>query len=200
MKTIKKYFYTSFLITFFLFGTACADDSSSKLKDIIKDSINNKAQQTDRVTVRKILQWPNSCEERFNFPTSGLTFFKQTDDDYVVQVTCTYGSYQGMSLFYKINLSKPTPISNQIKLPIYSYKNKLAAEYKTEIWGNVLTTSTVNNFNLLILYSGFGHCGSLTTYNLSGNQPKIIQLKMQPDCESKERVRDPDKWKSIKVR
>ncbi len=200
MKTIKNYFYTSFVITLFLFGIACADDKSSKLKTIIKNSINNKTQQTDRSTVRKILQWPNSCEERFNFPTSGLTFFKQTDDDYIVQVTCTYGSYQGMSLFYKTKVSNAA--ASQIKFPSFSSDKKanLTKSNKSEIWGNVLTTSTVKNFQILDLYSGFGNCGSLTTYDLTGNQPKVIQLKMQSDCESKKLIRDPEKWNVIKIK
>lgn len=183
-----------------LFGSVCADDNSSKLKIIIHDSINNKSQQADRAVVRKILQWPNSCEERFNFPTSGLTFFKQTVDEYIAQVTCTYGTYQGMSLFYKINLSETKPTFSQIKLPTYSSKNKSSAEYKSEIWGNVLTTSTVKGFNVLNLYSGYGHCGSLTTYDLTGKQAKVVQLKMQPNCDAKEKVRDSEKWGNIKIK
>ena len=185
MKIIKRHFYTSLVITLFLFGSACAEDNSSKLKTIIHNNINNKSLQTDRALVRKILLWPNSCEERFNFPTSGLTFFKQAADDYIAQVTCTYGTYQGMSLFYKINVNESIPTFSQIKLPTYNSKNKSSAEYKSEIWGNVLTTSTINEFNVLNLYSGYGHCGSLTTYDLSGKQAKVIQLKMKTNCDSK---------------
>ena len=198
MKIIIKHFYNSFIITFILFGTACAIDGSSNLKAVIKNSINN-AQQTDRTSVRKILQWPDSCEESFKFPTSGLTFFKHTDNNYVVQVICTYGSYQGMSLFYKLNVSLAE--ASQVKFPSLNSKNKtrLTLPNKAEIWGNVLTTSTVKNFQILNLYNGFGNCGSLATYDLTGNQAKLVTLKSQPDCDAKKMLRDPEKWKTIKL-
>jgi len=200
MKTNNKNLYNSLIITLFLFGSACADDNSSKLQNIIDSSLKNKSKQTDRADIRKTLQWPTSCEERFNFPTSGLTFFKQSNDQYIAQITCTYGSYQGMSLFYKINLSKNLPTTTQIKLPTYNSKSNSVSGYSSEIWGNVLTTSTVKEFNILNLYSGYGHCGSLTTYDLSGKLPKIIKLKMQSDCDTKEKIRDYNKWKAIKVK
>ena len=63
-----------------------------------------------------------------------------------------------------------------------------------------LTTSTVKEFNVLNLYSAYGHCGSLTTYDLTNNQAKVIQLKMQPDCDAKEKIRAPEKWKNFKLK
>ena len=192
--------YLSFILLFLVFGNACAYDSSAALHSIIQDAINTKSQPAHRVSLRKIFNWSDSCEKRFNYPTSGLTFFKQSDNLYIVQVMCTYGSYQGMSLIYRLNLSQSTPTSSQINFPVYSSNNKSDTEFKDEIWGNVLTTSTLNNFKALNLYSGHGHCGSLTTYDLAGNQAKIIQLKMEPDCDEKEKVRDPEKWNNIKIK
>lgn len=198
MNTIRKQFYYLALLPMLLLGTACADDNTSLLKKIIKDSINNQSKISQRTTIRKTLKWPDSCEERFNSPKAGLTFFEQSSDKFIVQVTCTYGSYQGMSLFYKLNISNST--SSQIILPTYNTKanGSFSKSTKDEVWGNVLTTSTVGKFKVLNLYSGYGNCGTLTTYDLTGNTPKIILLKMQSDCDAKEMIRDPEKWKEIK--
>ena len=105
-----------------------------------------------------------------------------------------------MSLFYKIDLRKPTPATNPIKFPVYNSKSHSISDYQNEIWGNVLTTYTVENFNILNLYSGYGHCGSLTTYDLSGNQTKSVHLKMQANCNAQTKVRDPEKEKEIMIK
>ena len=197
MKTFNDYFKYVILFTFALVSTACAEDDSTKLKSIIQNSINNQSPASDRLVVRKILNWPGSCDETFNAPTSGLKFFKQSDTLYITQVVCTYGSHQGMSVFYKLDLSGKNLIAHQLKFPVYNSNIKRTNE--SEVWGNVLTSSTFNKFTILNLYSGYGHCGSMTEYDISGEQPRVSQLKIQPDCEAKNKIREPEKWPIIQI-
>jgi len=192
MKTLNYYCKYLLLFTIVFVNSACADNDSSKLKSIIANSESKKSLPSDRAVMRKILGWPDSCEETFNFPTSGLKFFKQSNELYIAQVICTYGSYQGMSLFYKLDLSKEKVTTQQLKFTVYNQDKKPTIE--SSIWGNVLTSSTFDKFTILNLYSGYGHCGSLTEYDLSGEQPKTTQLKMQPNCDTQNKVREPEKW------
>ena len=198
MKNFNDYFKYVALFTVLLVSTACAENDSSKLISIIENSINNQSQASDRLIVRKLLNWPDSCEKTFNAPTSGLNFIKQSDTLYITQVICTYGSYQGMSVLYKLDLSNKNPIAHQLKFPVYDSNMKNTKE--SEIWGNVLTSSTFNKFTILDLYSGYGHCGSMTEYDITGEQPRVSQLKMQPDCEAKNKIREPEKWPLIKIK
>jgi len=180
-------------ILFFVITTnsACANESS-QLSKIIDDSLNDKSVPEHRAVLHKIIKWPNSCNKTFTYPTAGIVFLKIDSDTHLLQVTCTYGAYQGMSLFYKVNTSSTN--SKLLTLP-KSYTDKKG---ESEIWGNVLNDSTAKAFSILNLYSGFGNCGRLTTYDLSQQTPKIISLKRQEDCDKKPLERDPEKWPLIK--
>lgn len=176
-------------ICFIIFGTAYAD--SNNLQTIINNSFQEKSQPSIRAELRKIIKWPDSCEETFTYPTAGFIFFEKSKNQHIAQIICTYGSYQGMSLFYKVDTSTIKVAIRPLNLPAYKKPPM------TEIWGNVLTSSTISEFNLLNIYSGYGHCGSLTTYDLSGDKPLIIKLKLQDDCDKKPAIRDPVKWKLV---
>jgi len=178
-------------IYFILLGTACAEPFN--LQTIINDSLIGKSQASQRAQLRIIINWPDSCEETFTAPTAGFIFFKKSETQHIAQIICTYGSYQGMSLFYEVDTSATIVTIKPLKLPVY---NKSPV---TEAWGNILASSTVNAFNILNLYSGYGHCGSLTTYDLSGNTPKIIKLRLQDNCDKKPAIRDPEKWKEVEI-
>lgn len=179
------------IIYIVLLNIACAENN--KLQVIISDSIQDKSQPFQRKELQKIIKWPNSCEEMYRAPTAGFVFINSHKNEHIVQIVCTYGSYQGMSLFYKVNTSSSKPKISLLKLPIYGKKPA------TEIWGNVLSTSTAKEFNILNLYSGYGHCGSLTSYNLSTGNTRIIKLKLENNCDKKPAIRDPEKWKSVDI-
>jgi len=181
------------LITITVISSACAEDNKL-LSKIINDNLDNKSTSEQRGQLHKIIRWPASCNETFTFPKAGFNFFKQSDTKLVLQVVCTYGAYQGMSLFYKLNLSSGTVHSHNLKLP----KTYSDHTNESEIWGNVLTDSKVTAFRILNLYSGFGNCGRLTTYDLSNKQPAITQLKQQEDCDKTPVERDPEKWPVIR--
>jgi len=191
MKSIMsfKFIFSTFWLSLVITNISCASSNES-LVNIISNNLLDKSTSEQRTALHKIIGWPDSCNETFTFPTSGFKFFKQTDNQFILQVVCTYGTYQGMSLFYKVDISSETNHSNLINFPkSYSDKNR-----ETEIWGNVLSDSKVNNFTILNLYSGYGHCGRLTTYDLSVKKPKITQLKQQDNCDAKPVERDPEKW------
>jgi len=186
--------YRIIILYFLLLSNACANQSSD-LQEILSTGLKDNANSTHRTKLRKIIKWPDSCEETFSFPTAGFVIFKKDVNNYIAQIVCTYGSYQGMSLFYKINTSGNNPIISKISFPTRNNSKK----HLSEIWGNVLTSSTVDKFHILNLFSGYGHCGTLTTYDLSADIPKIIKLKTQDNCDLKPAIRDPEKWKSINV-
>lgn len=184
----------------FSLGVSCANAASSTLQTIINDNLKDNSLTSQRNQLRQLIKWPDSCEETFDYPAAGFTFFKQNDNQYIVQIVCTYGSYQGMSLFYKISITDSAFTTSKIEFPVYTNSNNKSGVYTTsEIWGNVLIPSTQKEFKILNLYSGFGHCGSLTSYDLTGTNPIINKLQVQSDCETDNIIRNPEKWKTINI-
>lgn len=193
MINTKNSLFVVICFTLTFVTSACASENT-QLSKIINDSLNNKSVAEHRTQLHKIVKWPDSCNKTFTYPSSGVVFYKINSDSYIFQVSCTYGAYQGMSLFYKVKTPSGTVRHEALKLP-KSYSDSKGV---TEIWGNVLTNSTAKSFSVLNLYSGFGHCGKLTTYDLTNTMPKIISQRSQEDCEKSLSVKDPEKWPLVK--
>lgn len=181
---------------------ACADEAtpskSSAIKDQIDTVISGKSNQTNRQYWRPVLNWSAECEEDFQYPdsVSGVDIYPIKDNQYIIQIMCTMGSYQGRQQFFHLTINGDKASVKAMKFPLYEINKKQAVlkESTSELWGNVLNNSDYNKFTILNQYSGYGHCGTLTTYKIINGEVTATKLRAQPDCESKKASRNPNKW------
>jgi hypothetical protein len=111
------------------------------------------------------------------------------------------GSYQGRQQFFYLQLAGEKVTVKPLVFPLYDINNKKAVlkESSSELWGNVLNNSDHNKFTILNQYSGYGHCGTMTTYSILNGVVTATKLLAQPDCEAKNASRDPEKWPSYAI-
>ena len=164
---------------------------------------------TDRQYWRKLLNWGNDCESGYHADesSSGLDVYTENKRKYIIHVTCTLGAYQGYQgyqgyqQFYHLTLEGDKTIVKALMFPLYKVSKKKAVkkELAAEIWGNVLNKSDYKNLIILNQYSGYGNCGTLTTYKIINGEVITTQFRSEPDCESKKASRDPDKWPEYSI-
>lgn len=190
---------------------ACAAETSDPEKATVEKRISTilsgKSNRDDRQYWQALLKWSDECESAFQGPPElqdpknqdtdpGLKIYPAQNKQHILRVTCTLGSYQGYQQFYQVSLEADKVTINALMFPIFEIGNskKATKTLSGEVWGNVLRTSDYKNFTVLNRYSGYGHCGTLTTYNIVDGKVTAIKLLAQPDCESSKAGRDPEKW------
>ncbi len=194
---------------------ACAEDSadysSTQIQGRINALITNKGNLAERQYWRTLLKWSDECESDFQGPlelrdtqdpemASGLKVYAGPNKQYVIRVTCTLGAYQGYQQFYHLSLADNSAIAKVLKLPIFDMETrKINTILSVDVWGNVLKNSTYTALTILNRYSGHGHCGTLTTYQLINGEVSATRLLAQPDCEAENASRDPEKWQEYPV-
>ena len=189
---------------------ACAIETTNSNSLMTEHRINSllsgKSNGLDRQYWRTLLKWSDECESAFQGPEelndadklesdSGLKVYPGNNKQLILRVTCTLGSYQGYQQLYQVSYDTGSITSRPLMFPIFKIENnKVSAELSIEIWGNFLRTSNYQQITVLNRYSGYGHCGTMTTYSISKGVVTATRLFAQPDCEAKNASRDPEKW------
>lgn len=197
---MRKFISVLFISTPLL---ACAAENlDSKSSEVILEHIatitSGKDSRTDREYWRRLLNWSDECESGFHYSESfsGIKIYLGNDEKYILRVTCTLGAYQGYQQFYHLSLSGGKATIKVLQFPLYEVNNKkvLKKTSSSELWGNVLNNSDYKNITILNQYSGYGNCGTLTTYKIVDEKVTATKFRSAPDCESKASSRDADKW------
>ena len=181
---------------------ACAAGNSSYKSAAILEHIStitsDKGNRTDRQYWRGLLKWDNECESSFQYPeyVSGIKIYTENEKKYIIRVTCTVGAYQGYQQFYHLSLDGDETMVKALVFPLYEESKKKAVikEMSAEVWGNVLNNSNYKNLTVLNQYSGYGNCGTLTTYKIIDGKVTATKFRTEPDCESSKASRDPERW------
>jgi hypothetical protein len=190
---------------------ACAAESTNPeptaVQKRISTVLSGKSNRADRQYWHAQLKWSDDCESAFQGPPelqdakdpdtdSGLKAYPAENQQYLMRVTCTLGSYQGYQQFYLVTPNNDKATVKALMFPIFKIENKkkVTKTLTSEVWGNVLRTSDYKNLTVLNRYSGYGHCGTLTTYRIINGEVTATKLLAQPDCESSKASRDPEKW------
>ena len=175
-----------------------ADSESTALQKRINTVQTGKSNHSDRQYWHSLLKWSDECESDFRYPASvsGIDVYPENDKQYIVQVMCTFGSYQGRQKFFYVSLAGDKTTVSPLPFPQYEVNKKKAVKKETsvELWGSVLNDSDHNKFIILNQYSGNGHCGTLTTYKIADGKVTTLTFRAQPDCELEKASRDPKLW------
>ena len=181
---------------------ACAAGNSDYQPAAILEHIatitSKKSNLTDRQYWRGLLKWDDECESGFHYSEdfSGIDIYPEDDKKYIIQVTCTLGAYQGYQQFYHLSLVGNKTSVKALVFPLYeaSKKKTLIKELSAEVVGNLTIDSTYKNLTVHRRYSGYGNCGTLTTYKIIDGKVTATKFRTEPDCESSKASRDPERW------
>jgi len=180
------------------------DVEAMKIREQIDRVMSGKSNLADRQYWRNILKWPDECESAFHYPdsVSGIDIYREGKDEFVVQVMCTMGSYQGRQNFFHLSVANEKVKAVMLAFSMYEISNGHAVlkEDVSEVSGNVLNQSTPKRFIILNRYSGYGQCGILTTYRIEDGNVRALSLRAQPDCELADGSRNPELWPEYPIR
>lgn len=205
-----------FILLLSLPQLACASDTANSNSITIEQRINSimidQSNGLDRQYWRSLLKWSDECEAAFQGPTellsadmtntdSGLKVYPAENKQYILRVTCALGGYQGYQQLYFVSYEGSTVVTKDLMFPVLTFENSnnITKTLSQEIWGNFLRSSNYKQMTILNRYSGYGHCGTMTTYSIIHGKVTAIKLLAQPDCESKNASRDPEKWASYAI-
>lgn len=201
MKTIL-----SVSILFMSLLACTAESSDYDPKSLLNDIAvikSEKSGATDRKYWRGLLKWDDECESGFRADesSSGLDVYSGGEKRHIIQVTCSSGAYQGYQRFYHLVLEGDTTIAKALEFPLYAVSSSKAVrrESSVDVWGNVLMNSGYDALTVLNQYSGYGNCGTLTTYRLVDGNVNAVRFRSEPNCESETASRNPENWPEFAV-
>jgi hypothetical protein len=161
----------------------------------------------DRAAWRAQLKWPQDCEQSFDYPDksfAGLAFFELSPDRYLVQVTCTLGSYQGTSIFLLLDESRSPLESKLLRFVDYEDSgepgpNRLQKHTVTELTGTPEFDVEKKQLRLINKFRGLGDCGFMSTYSFTKEQPELVLFQAKLECDGKGPF-NPREWKKTNPR
>lgn len=188
--------------------TAC---ESNQLK--VSDNLTAEQRKAWRIA----LNFPKNCKNgkyEFDDKDAPLVYFLHgKNNQTLVYNVCERYAYQDLVNVYILDKKKQNP--RLITFPIIEldessvrYTDKNGKELKTPIAKyNIKISSLLLQRGVEILhdgkikvtrhFSGAGNCGSLTTYDISTSNTKIIQLLAQFNCNKTQK--DMGKWPRYKI-
>ena len=158
----------------------------------------------DRVAWRKALNWPDDCEQSFEATTgknlAGLRFFDLAPQQYLVEVMCARGAYQGEQRFMFYDESRTPPTAQLLSFKTYEAANEkfesLTPQETPEIWGLAEFNPQTKELTILNKYRGAGDCGSWARYGFEQGRPQLREFRAQTACNGKA-AGDPRKWRKV---
>ena len=171
------------------------------------DAFPKKSELTrkERAAWREILKWSEDCEESFagthdaqDSGFAGLEFYELSDKQYLVEVACAAGAYQGAQVYVHLDESKSPPVINPLTFNNYvaADEDKLEQEETPELWGTPTFDAGTKQLTVLNKYRGPGDCGALATYGFEGGTPKLLEFRAKTRCDGRG-AENPKLWKKI---
>lgn len=156
----------------------------------------------DRRAWRKVLKWPDDCEEAYegtmSKETPGLEFYELAAGRYLVEVVCTTGAYQGYQFYSYLDETKSPPASRLLTFPSFDSEDGGKPKKKTEIqemWGLATFDAKTKLLEIHNKYRGPGDCGSLATYEFPDGAPRLKEFREKSECDGN--YVEPKEWRRI---
>ncbi len=155
----------------------------------------------DRRAWRKILKWPDECEEAYertmSKETPGLEFYELAAGQYLVEVVCTTGAYQGYQFYSHLDETKSPPASRLLTFPTFKTEGEGKPEKAEiqEMWGLGTFDAETKRLQIHNRYRGPGDCGSLATYEFPDGTPRLKEFREKAECDGN--WVEPEKWKRV---
>lgn len=199
-----------FSITLVLFMTvntfAQQTDSKEHIAQATPKTLKKKELTlADRKHWRNLLQWPEDCEAHFSDygdEFAGLTFHNLDENQYIIEVTCIVGAYQGSHLFYwveeqdnQIDQTQLLEFEQFTEIESLEPRPKVHFEKFTDalVWGTTLFNAKNNELTNLNRYRGAGGCGTRSVYKLERPKPKVVEFRARVNCTP--HYVPPERWK-----
>ena len=156
----------------------------------------------DRRAWRKVLKWPDDCEDAYentmSKETAGLEFYELAAGQYLVEVVCTTGAYQGYQFYLNLDETKSPPASRLLSFPSFESEDEGKPKKRTEIqemWGLATFHEKTKLLEIHNKYRGPGDCGSLATYEFPDGTPRLKEFREKSDCDGN--YVEPKEWPRI---
>ncbi|MFP5260642.1 MAG: DUF1176 domain-containing protein [Blastocatellia bacterium] len=158
----------------------------------------------DRKAWREILKWPDECEQAFDYPDKsfgGIEFHQLAEKQYVVQVTCTGGAYQGYQVYYFYDETGQQPAAKLLTFESRESQDEksLTRTETTEVWGQATFDDKAKELKVFNRFRGAGDCGILATYGFVNGAPELKELRAKINCDGKG-AENPEKWNKVAPR
>jgi len=154
---------------------------------------------------RQVLGWPDSCEERYDYPDpalGGVAFHAFGNDRYLVEVVCTLGAYQGYQRYYLLDESAPQQIVRALSFVTYAAAGKqgqLLKRFQTEeLWGSPQFDANTKQLSVMNKFRGSGDCGTLATYGFDAGDPQLKALRAKTACDGRS-AGTPERWPRVNL-
>lgn len=155
----------------------------------------------DRAAWRAILHWPQSCERDWkstqNTSAAGVSLWPaDRSGRRLVEVTCYYGAYQGVSMLYLLR-SGPK-VTGPVSLHIYSDtgNGKPVARWLTRILGILNFEPRTGRLVVFDKARGLGDCGFYSVFKLTGDRFVPTEAHAKTACDGKGPL-DPSRWPKL---
>lgn len=156
----------------------------------------------DRSAWRKILKWPDDCEEAYektmSKETAGLNFYELAAGQYLVEVVCTTGAYQGYQFYSHLDETKSPPAARLLSFPTFEPAEEGKPKKRTEMqemWGLATFDEKTKLLTIHNKYRGPGDCGALATFEFPDGTPRLKEFREKAACDGK--WVEPEKWPRI---
>jgi hypothetical protein len=195
----------SSLVTIADAGTGAArasvSDSPTQSAAPGKDNVTRAA----RSAWRKVIQWPDDCEESFDSPDpnmGGMSFYALGRERYLVEVVCTLGAYQGYQRYYLLDESNrpahAAPLTFTVYEAVGERGDRLERKQSEEVWGTPEFDAKARRLTVLNRFRAIGDCGTLSAYTLEQDRPRLKELRAKVNCDGRG-AENPKLWPKQRV-
>lgn len=174
-------------------------DGSNSPLELPKDNLTRK----NREPWRRVLRWPDSCEEAFQYPDesfAGLRFYPLEPHTDLAEVTCSLGAYQGFQIYYLLDERRSSPTPSLLTFQTYEAhgeeEKSLVRVSTSELWGTPTFDPRTKHLTVLNRFRGLGDCGWLATYNFLKGTPALLEFRAKLRCDGRG-AGDPHAWKKV---
>jgi hypothetical protein len=132
--------------------------------------------------------------------TAGLEFHQLADQQYLIEVTCTLGAYQGFQVYMYLDERQSPPVAKLLTFLTYESEddNKLEKKETEELWGLPEFNPGTKELTIVNKFRGPGDCGTLATYGFREGAPELRDLRAKLTCDGKG-AENPQSWEKIDI-
>jgi hypothetical protein len=157
----------------------------------------------DRKAWREMLKWSDDCEQAFDYPDKnygGIEFYRLAEKQYLVQVTCTGGAYQGYQVYYFYDETKQQPTAKLLNFESRESQDEksLTKTQATELWGQATFDEKTKQLKVFNRFRGVGDCGILATYEFADGESVLKELRAKINCDGRG-AGNPEKWNRVSL-
>jgi Protein of unknown function (DUF1176) len=160
--------------------------SAARTAGLSKDNVTREG----RSAWRKVIRWPDGCEEGFDYPDpnlGGMAFYPLGRQRYLVEVVCTLGAYQGYQRYYVLDESKNPPAVVPLAFTTFEATgergDRLVRKQSEELWGTPEFDPETRRLTVLNRFRGTGDCGTLSVYVLEQGRPQLKEVRAKVKCD-----------------